>query len=185
MPNNQILPLQVHASIFNLGSPSLWWICLGIYYSIMISYNCMLNEFLVCTTKMGGLPLLLSELENASPICPSVRMLSRFSCVWFCATLWTVAHQAPLSTGFSSQEYWSGLSCPPPGYLPNLGIEPMSLMIPALAGRFFTTNATWEALFVQEAVHTLIFRVLFPGILKRLNLNTCITSTYRNQYKLF
>ena len=185
MPNNQNLTLQEHASIFNLGSPSLWWICLGIYYSIMISYNCKLNGFPVCTTKMGGLPLLLSELANASPICPSVCMLSRFSCVWFCVTLWSVAHQDPLSMGFSSQEYWSGLSCPPPGYLPDPGIEPMSLMIPALAGRFFITNATWEALFVQEAVHTLIFRILFPGILRRLNLNTCITSTYRNQYKLF
>ena len=42
------------------------------------------------------------------------------------ATPWTVALQAPLSTGFSSQEYWSGLSFPPPGDLPNLGIEPVS-----------------------------------------------------------
>jgi len=42
--------------------------------------------------------------------------------------------------GFSRQEYWSGLPCPPPGDLPNAGIEP-----PAPAGRFFTTSATWEA----------------------------------------
>ena len=61
------------------------------------------------------------------------------------ATPWTVAHQAPLSMGFSRQEYWSGLPCPPPRDLPNLGIEPLSLMSPALAGRFFTTSATWEA----------------------------------------
>ena len=47
--------------------------------------------------------------------------------------------------GFSRQEYWSGLPCPPPGDLPNLGIEPVSLMSPALAGRFFTSRATWEA----------------------------------------
>ena len=47
--------------------------------------------------------------------------------------------------GFSRQEYWSGLSCPPPGNLPDPGIEPRSHMSPALAGRFFTTNATWEA----------------------------------------
>ena len=39
-------------------------------------------------------------------------------------TPWTVAHQAPLSMGFSRQEYWSGLPCPPPGDLPNPGIEP-------------------------------------------------------------
>ena len=54
--------------------------------------------------------------------------------------------QAPLSQGFSRHEYWSGLPCPPPGDLPNPGIKPMSLMSPALADRFFTTTATWEAL---------------------------------------
>ena len=48
----------------------------------------------------------------------------------------TVDHQTPLSMGFSRQEYWSGLPCPPPGDLPNPGIEPMSLMPPALSGRF-------------------------------------------------
>ena len=42
------------------------------------------------------------------------------------ATPWTVAHQAPLSMGFSRQEYWSGLSFPPPGDLPDPGIEPTS-----------------------------------------------------------
>ena len=46
--------------------------------------------------------------------------------------------------GFSRQEYCSGLSCPPPGDLPNPGIEPTSLASPALAGRFFITGATWE-----------------------------------------
>ena len=61
------------------------------------------------------------------------------------ATPWTVAHQAPLSMGFSRQEYWSGLSCPPQRDLPNPGTE---LTSPALAGRFFTTSATWEALAV-------------------------------------
>ena len=72
-------------------------------------------------------------------------MLSRFSRVRLFATLWTVAHQAPLSLGFFRQEYWSGLPCPPPGHLPNLEIEPASLMSPALASGFFTTSATWEA----------------------------------------
>ena len=54
-------------------------------------------------------------------------VLGRFSCVWLCATLWAVAHQAPLSMGFSRQEYWSGLPCPTPGDLPNPGIKSMSL----------------------------------------------------------
>ena len=53
------------------------------------------------------------------------------------ATSWAVAHQAPLSMGFPRQEYWSGLSFPPPGYLPDPGIEPVS---PALAGGLFTTD---------------------------------------------
>ena len=60
------------------------------------------------------------------------------------ATLWTVAHQAPLSIGFPRQEYWSGLPFPSPGNLPNPGIEPMSPASPAFTGRFFTTRATWE-----------------------------------------
>ena len=54
-------------------------------------------------------------------------VLSRFSHVSLFLTLWTVIHQAPLSMGFSRQEYWSGLPCPPPGDLPNPGIKPESL----------------------------------------------------------
>ena len=42
---------------------------------------------------------------------------------------WTIARQAPLSMGFSTQEYWSGLPCPPPGNLPDPGIEPVSLLL--------------------------------------------------------
>ena len=72
-------------------------------------------------------------------------VISRFSCVWLFATPWTVAHQAPLSIGFSRQEYWTGLPCPPPGDLPNPGIQPKSLVSPALAGEFFTTSPTWQA----------------------------------------
>ena len=45
------------------------------------------------------------------------------------ATPWTIAHQAPLSMGFSRQEYWSGLSFPPPRDLPNPGIEPVSFAL--------------------------------------------------------
>ena len=60
-------------------------------------------------------------------------------------TLWTAACQAPLSMGFSKQEYWSGLKCPHPGDLPNPGIKPTSLMSPALVGGFFITRVTWEA----------------------------------------
>ena len=64
-----------------------------------------------------------------------------FSHVQLCVTQWTAVHQAPLFTGFSRQEYWSGLPCPPPGDLPNPGIKPASLKSPALAGEVFTTSA--------------------------------------------
>ena len=53
--------------------------------------------------------------------------------------------QAPLPVGFSRQEYWTGLLFPPPGGLPDPGIELESLRSPALAGGFFTTSTTWEA----------------------------------------
>ena len=71
-------------------------------------------------------------------------MLNRFIRVQIFATLWTIACQAPLSIGFSRQEYWSELQCPPPGDLPDPGIESTSLVSPALAGGFVTTSPTWE-----------------------------------------
>ena len=58
-------------------------------------------------------------------------MLSHFSCVQLFVTLWTVAHQAPLSMGFFRQKYWSALPCPPPGDLLDPGIEAASLVSPS------------------------------------------------------
>ena len=78
---------------------------------------------------------------------PHICVLSSFSRIQLFASPRTIAHQAPLPMGFSRQEYCSRLPCPPPGDLPDPGIEPMSLMSPALVGRFFTTSTTWEALF--------------------------------------
>ena len=72
-------------------------------------------------------------------------MLSHFSNARLFATPWTIACQT-LCMGFSRQEYWSGLPSPPAGDLPDPGIKPASLLSPALAGGFFTTSATWEAL---------------------------------------
>ena len=60
-------------------------------------------------------------------------MLSHFSRVQLFVTPWAEAHQAPLSMGFSRQEHWSGLPCPPPGDLPDPGIEPTPPGSPALA----------------------------------------------------
>ena len=70
-------------------------------------------------------------------ICVYTCMLRRFSRVWLFVTPWTVAHQAPLSMGFSRQEYWSGLLFPSPGNLPDPGIEPRS---PALEADVLTSE---------------------------------------------
>ena len=72
-----------------------------------------------------------------------MKSLSRVSLY---ATPCTAACQTPLSVGFSRQKYQSVLPCPPPGDLPNSGTEPTSLASPIMAGRFFTTSITWEAL---------------------------------------
>ena len=78
-------------------------------------------------------------------------MLSHFSHV-LCDSMDFVC-QAPLSMRFSRQEYQSGLPCPPPGDLPNPGIEPTSPSSPALAGGFLTTSATWEAPIMMDICH--------------------------------
>ena len=83
----------------------------------------------MCVLVLGG------EGESLSPL-------------WLFATLWTVAHQAPLSMGFPKQEYWSGLPFPLPGDLPNPGIQPMSLVSSALTDGFFNTAPPGSHYFV-------------------------------------
>ena len=97
------------------------------------------------------------------PFC--VCVLSHFSRVLLFETLWTVAHQAPLSMGFFRQEYWSGSPCPPPGDLPKPGIEPTVLMSAALAGGSFTTGATEEAPYLPLLSFICIF--LFQHQMKK------------------
>ena len=75
----------------------------------------------------------MSQLLNPSPPPPSSNVIYH---VQLLATPWTTACQAPLSVGFPREEYWSGLWFPPPGDLPDTGIEPMSPASAVLAGRF-------------------------------------------------
>ena len=96
----------------------------------------------------GSLPL--SHPGNHMYTC--VCMLSCFSCVQFCVTPWTVAHQTPLSMGFSRQEYWSRLPCPPAGDLSDPGVELMSVTCLALTGWFFTTN--YQGSHIYVSIHT-------------------------------
>ena len=80
-----------------------------------------------------------------------VYVLCCFSCIQLFATLCAVAHQTPLSMGFSRQEYWSALPCPSPGDLPDPGIKLMFLISPALTGGFFRTSTTWESLKIHKS----------------------------------
>ena len=80
------------------------------------------------------------------------------------ATPWTVAHQAPLLIGFSSEEHWSGFPFPSQGYLSDSGIKPVTLRSPALAAGFCITSVTWKA--TWEAVTTADFSN-FAGILEK------------------
>ena len=80
-------------------------------------------------TEANKLSLLMQfgrTVRYDSSFCYWSFVLSRFSRVQLCATLWTVTHQAPLSMGFFRQEYQSGLPCPSPGDLPDPGIKPGS-----------------------------------------------------------
>ena len=98
--------------------------------------SCIAGRFFYQGSHQESFPL-------GKPQINYVWVLGGFSRVWLFATPWTVAHQAPLSMGFSRQEYWTGLPFPPPGDLPNPEIESVSLKSPALAGRFFTTIHQW------------------------------------------
>ena len=76
----------------------------------------------------------------------------------------TVALQGLLFMGFSRQEYWSGLPFPSPGDLPNAGTEPAYFASPALAGGFFATSTTWEALCLVTQCLTLCDPCKFFGL---------------------
>ena len=86
--------------------------------------------------------LVLLHPLSSQTISSNQCILGYFSHVQLFATTWTVALQASLSMGFSTKGYWSGLLFPAPGDLPDPGIEPVSLMLPARAGEFLTTSAT-------------------------------------------
>ena len=65
--------------------------------------------------------LIIQKEDGILYRCLRACVVSHFSHVRLCATLWTTARMAPLSKGFFRQEYWSGLPCPPPGDLPDQG----------------------------------------------------------------
>ena len=105
--------------------------------SFHINFRISLSISLVYPKSCYGFYLYYVESSNSWHVCVCVCVCELLSRVWLFATLWTVAHQIPLSMEFSSQEYCSELPFPPSEGLPDPGIKPVS---PALAGRFFTTE---------------------------------------------
>ena len=99
--------------------------------------------------------------------------LSRFSPVQLFATLWTVAHQAPLSIGFSRQEYWSGLPSPLPG---DQGSN-LHLLCAALASGFSTSSTTWQAqlLSINTEICCKVVKASYLGCDKNLQLDLTLT----------
>ena len=91
-----------------------------IYNGILLSHK--KDEIMPFAAPCMDLQIIISS-EVSQKIKVKVKLLSR---VQLFATLWTVAHKAPLSMGFSRQEYWSGLPFPFPGDLPDPGMEPRS-----------------------------------------------------------
>ena len=85
-------------------------------------------------------------------------VLRRFSRVRLFVTLWTVAHQIHLSMGFSMQEYWSGLPCPPPGDLPNPGIKPLARASPAFQAGSLPTEAPEKPIFLYTNIQ--MYRII-------------------------
>ena len=106
------------------------------YYhcAYVIMWENTLKKCVIQLTKEG---MLICKMQ--------VCMLSHFSLVLLFATPWTIVCQAPLSMGFSRQEYWCGVPCPLEGDLPDPEIKPEYPASLALAGGFFTSSTTWEA----------------------------------------
>ena len=97
-----------------------------VYYILVLRGSGFSRE----TESIGDhLSVCLSPCLLISTLCVCTQLLSH---VWLFETLWSVTHPTPLSMGFSRQEYWTGLPCPPPGDLPDPGIEPASPESPAL-----------------------------------------------------
>ena len=97
---------------------------------------------------------------------------AQYSVTYDSATPQTVARQAPLSMGLSRQEHWSGLPFPTPGDLPNPGIKPESLVSPALAGGFFSTEP--PVMYTNVKIHRM---GLLRGIFLYVNYNLNLTNS--------
>ena len=106
--------------------------------SILGSFLVMLMRHIRICVLFGLFP------QSPRALCVCAKLLQSY--LTLCNPMDYSPVWAPLSMGFPRQEYWSGLSFPSPGDLPDPEIKPTSLLSPALAGEFFTTSTIWEAL---------------------------------------
>ena len=158
MPSNHLIlccPLLLPPSIFpsikvfsnesvlHLRWPKYWSFSFSISpsnkYSGLISFKIAYLDLLAV---QGTLKSLLQHHSSKA----SILQRSAFFIVQLSHPYMTTGKAIALTMEFSRPEYWSGLPCPPPpGDLPDPGIEPVSLMSPVLAAGFFPTRAIWEA----------------------------------------
>ena len=147
--SGQALPVSVRREVFVYQvPPRMAFLKALAFHSFDVSWGPVLahsNSSLSFWTKNSILAWSLSIIVPTNVLCCSC-VPSHFSRLWLFATPWTVAFEALLSMGSSRQEYWNGLSCPPAGGLPDPEMEITSVTSLALAGRFFTTSTTREAL---------------------------------------
>ena len=115
---------------------------------------------------LSGIPLQFCMVNVSEAKVHKCWHSSSYSVVCDFATPWAVARQAPLSTGFSRQEYWSGLPFPPPGELPHPEMELESTVTSALAGRFFTTEPPGKPMKPLKEDHLKVCWVMFSLSLK-------------------
>ena len=136
---------QSRTRLKRLSSSSILCHCLR----ALFLYTCLPTSYSVSKVLLSEITLIYFTLQ-----CVCAQLLSG---VWLFGNPWTVACQV-LSRELPRQEHWSGLPFPTPGDLPDLGIEPES---PALAGRFFTNWATWEALYNSVSEKSMTLNIKF------------------------
>ena len=143
---NPSLKQEVHKYFFFLTSASYGS---GITYAILTLLQC--SSFNYCMHE------------------DTCVLINGFNCVQLFATLWTLAHQAPPSMGFSRQEYWSGLPCHPPGDLPRQGPK-LHLTSAAFSSRFFFYHqhhlgSLWSHYFIPSLMSTGFHQSISPLVI--------------------
>ena len=170
--------------LFELGPCAFaWWLRTETLESDSLDSKLGLSHYFLCDHEQVAFSL-------GAPVSPllypfdNVCVFSCFTCVQLFVALWTVAHLAPLSVWFSRQEQRSGLPCPPPGELPNRGIEPLTSCISCKAGGFFTTEPPGKPnLIIMVPISQVLMKITrFKTIIVGLHIMICVIKDYMSYY---